>query len=96
MTEILTFDAFPIGQSMGSHSYTIDQEAFDRWISLYPDDEAHYPTVPPSMCLWPDVVTAGGENDDKDPGLWKVWVKNQGGEEVIGGTARLPVNFKRE
>jgi hypothetical protein len=43
-----------------------------------------------------DVVTAGGENDDKNPGLWKVWVKNQGGEEVIGGTARLPVNSKRE
>ncbi len=51
MTEILTFDAFPVGQSMGSHNYTIDQAAFDRWISLYPDDEAHYPTVPPGMAL---------------------------------------------
>ncbi|MEE9517897.1 MAG: hypothetical protein V3V52_12395 [Candidatus Adiutricales bacterium] len=56
-------------------------------------------TIQPYRRAWrlrPDVVTAGGENDDKDPGLWKVWVKNQGGEVVIGGTARLPVNSKRE
>ncbi|MBW2622536.1 MAG: MaoC family dehydratase [Deltaproteobacteria bacterium] len=39
-----------------------------------------------------DTVTAGGNPDDDDPSLWRVWVRNQRGEEVIGGTARFRVD----
>lgn len=35
-----------------------------------------------------DTVTAGGERD-ADTGGWRVWVRNQSGEEVIAGTARV-------
>ncbi|MBW2622537.1 MAG: MaoC family dehydratase [Deltaproteobacteria bacterium] len=51
MTEILTFDAFSVGKLMGSRNYTIDQAAFERWISLYPQDEAHHPITPPGIVL---------------------------------------------
>ena len=39
-----------------------------------------------------DMVTAGGGIDDDDPSLWRVWVRNQRGEEVVGGTARFRVD----
>lgn len=51
MTEVLIFDNFSVGRLMGSHAYTIDQAAFGRWIGLYPQDEAHYPKIPPGMAL---------------------------------------------
>lgn len=37
-----------------------------------------------------DRVTSGGVPLDGEPGVWRVWVMNQKGEEVIGGTAHIP------
>lgn len=39
-----------------------------------------------------DLVTSGGTPDGGDASLWRVWVRNQRDEEVIGGTARFRID----
>lgn len=44
-----TFDRFIVGQCIGSHAQTLDQDLVSAWLRLFPRDAAFLPTMPLSM-----------------------------------------------
>jgi acyl dehydratase len=55
MKEVLTFDKFPVGNSLGTHSFTIDVSTLRLWRKLYFDEGRPGPVVSPMVS--PGVVT---------------------------------------
>lgn len=49
MKELLTFDKFPVGQSLGTHSFAIDASTLRLWRKLYSDEGRPGPVVSPGM-----------------------------------------------
>ena len=49
MKEVLTFDKFPVGNSLGTHSFTIDASTLRLWRKLYCDAGRPGPVVSPGM-----------------------------------------------
>ena len=49
MKEVLTFDKFPVGNSLGTHSFTIDASTLRLWRKLYCDEGRPGPVVSPGM-----------------------------------------------
>ena len=49
MKEVLTFDKFPVGNSLGTHSFTIDASTLRLWRKLYSDEGGSGPMVSPGM-----------------------------------------------
>lgn len=47
--KVLLFDDFVEDKVLGDESFTISEEAFAKWTSLYPDDTACRPLMPPGM-----------------------------------------------
>ncbi len=45
----ILFDDFEPGTQIGSQSLHIDEAMFDLWVSLYPNDAACRPVMPPGM-----------------------------------------------
>ncbi len=55
MKEVLTFDKFPVGKSLGTYSFTIDASTLRLWRKLYSDKGRPAPLVSPVVS--PGMVT---------------------------------------
>ncbi len=49
MKEVLIFDKFPVGNALGTHSFTIDASTLRLWRKIYSDGGGSGPTVSPGV-----------------------------------------------